>query len=542
VPAPELRWIRVEVPEAETRRTLAVEPTGVVEVPDLTPFPAPIGKARVLLESAAEVEHALMVQYLYAAYSLKVTDEVTDPGLRDALDESIDGSWPRVLLDVAREEMGHLFTVQNLLLLLGMAPNFERERFPPRKDLYPFALHLEPLSQRSLAKYVVAESPASATGIDDIVALARESAGDVINRVGVLYGLLGLVFSSGAGGAADDSGDPEWDAMVRALGAIVFRQAEPEAWHLPDSAFHPESAERQAASEDWQVGGVRVHRVPDRAAALRAIRDVGEQGEGMAPGGEASHYERFLGMFRGTQDLVAFPAASGPSATRAVPTDPRAEQIADARTRRWAQLADLRYALLLGFAEDHLLSTGAPRALLTGWMFAEMRSRLAFIARQLTTMPRDGAGEVAAVPFGLPDELHLPADDAARRAVHAARTRAAIAKVEEMRAADSRDGADPFLADLLISDRARLAYLEDPQAQPGTSFARDIRPLFRPKDVRHMRNILNLADLAEASEGAQDIVLRVRAENRRMPPPPDIRWTPAQIALFERWIADQFPE
>jgi len=40
-------------------------------------------------------------------------------------------------------------TVQNLLLALGLRPNLEREDFPPRKDLYPFALHLEPLTQRS---------------------------------------------------------------------------------------------------------------------------------------------------------------------------------------------------------------------------------------------------------------------------------------------------------------------------------------------------------------------------------------------------------
>ena len=61
--------------------------------------------------------------------------------------------------------MGHLVTVQNLLQALGLPPNFEREDFPPRKDLYPFALHLEPLRQHSLAKYVVAEAPLDASGM-----------------------------------------------------------------------------------------------------------------------------------------------------------------------------------------------------------------------------------------------------------------------------------------------------------------------------------------------------------------------------------------
>ena len=87
-------------------------------------------------------------------------------------------------------------TVQNMLLLLGLPPNFEREDFPPRKELYPFSLHLERLSQKSLAKYVVAEAPFDATDIDDIIQLAQESAGAAINHVGVLYGLLGVVFAT----------------------------------------------------------------------------------------------------------------------------------------------------------------------------------------------------------------------------------------------------------------------------------------------------------------------------------------------------------
>ena len=46
-----------------------------VPLPDLSAYPTPRDKAKILLESAAEVEHALMVQYLYAAYSLKDKDQ-----------------------------------------------------------------------------------------------------------------------------------------------------------------------------------------------------------------------------------------------------------------------------------------------------------------------------------------------------------------------------------------------------------------------------------------------------------------------------------
>lgn len=176
MPAPAFKWstVEVRVSPSSPLRALAVAPDPPaapeavkIPLPNLTDWPSPLDKAKILLESAAEVEHALMVQYLYAAYSLKSSEEVTDPAQVAVLDETSSDSWPHVLLGIAREEMGHLMTVQNLLLLLGLPPNLEREDFPPRKDLYPFAVHLEPLSQRSLAKYVVAEAPANAEGIDD---------------------------------------------------------------------------------------------------------------------------------------------------------------------------------------------------------------------------------------------------------------------------------------------------------------------------------------------------------------------------------------
>src|SRR3712207_5945365 len=62
--------------------------TVTLELPNLAAWPTPLDKAEILLESAAEIEHALMVQYLYAAYSLKGGDEVSDPGQQAALDES----------------------------------------------------------------------------------------------------------------------------------------------------------------------------------------------------------------------------------------------------------------------------------------------------------------------------------------------------------------------------------------------------------------------------------------------------------------------
>src|SRR3954447_25967073 len=111
----------------------------------------PRDEAVFLLTAAAEVEHALMVQYLYAAYSVRVR------GPNAAELQKVQD----LLLQIAREEMGHLITVQNLLHLVGGPLNLGRDRAPHASEIYPFRFTLEPLTLDSLAKYVTAESPST---------------------------------------------------------------------------------------------------------------------------------------------------------------------------------------------------------------------------------------------------------------------------------------------------------------------------------------------------------------------------------------------
>jgi hypothetical protein len=93
-----------------------------------------------------------MVQYLYAAYLLG------GPQVPQDKQQLVNG-WRRTLLDIAREEMGHLASVQNLLRFVGGPLNLEREDFPFRTGFYPFRFKLERLTKNSLAKYVYAEMP-----------------------------------------------------------------------------------------------------------------------------------------------------------------------------------------------------------------------------------------------------------------------------------------------------------------------------------------------------------------------------------------------
>src|SRR5262249_55175326 len=156
----------------------------------------------------------------------------------------------------------------------------------------------EPLTQLSLAKYVVAESPVDATGIDDIIKLATQGAGTIPNRVGVLYALLGVVFTKEGDLEKNAAGGDPWYKLVRDIGHLAFVQEPgPFRWHLTDSDFNFASMPRQAKDDEWAPAEViRVWPLDSRQAALEALRDIAVQGEGpLQPVGAAlpSHFERF---------------------------------------------------------------------------------------------------------------------------------------------------------------------------------------------------------------------------------------------------------
>jgi hypothetical protein len=144
-----------------------------------------------LLREAAEIEHSLMLQYLYAAYSLKPAYQtLIGTGAPNTTD----------LVGVSVQEMQHLMDVNRLLVELGAGPVFVRQDFPYEPEIYPFALNLEPLSRKSLAKYTFCEAPsqaldrAQAQSPNDLAfidALESILAGEArMNHVGSLYGAV----------------------------------------------------------------------------------------------------------------------------------------------------------------------------------------------------------------------------------------------------------------------------------------------------------------------------------------------------------------
>src|SRR5260370_28005143 len=255
-----------------------------------------------LLRIAAEIEHALMVQYLFAAYSI-------DGSKLPSRERHRVAAWRDIILGVAREEMGHLITVQNLLILLGSPVSLDREDYPWDSEFYPFTFHLRALSLESLATYICAESPPRWIG--QVASAIRKRANAVnkgpANRVGELYALIGKVMN-----------DPDRirDADLQATTAPF--QASWDEWGRGYRQFAQSTA--NGSRPNFVQAQMIIRRCSSRDEAVSALAEIGEQGEGLQaaasgtgePGGspEVAHFRRFLEIYRGLRgtsepDLVA---------------------------------------------------------------------------------------------------------------------------------------------------------------------------------------------------------------------------------------------
>src|SRR4029453_18050066 len=117
-----------------------------------------------LLSQAAELEHGLMCEYLYAAFSLKTS---ADDGLRDDQLEAVE-RWRAVVLGIAAEEMLHWAMVQNLLTAVGSAPYVSRPHMPHQAKGYPPGVQVRLLAfgESALQHFVYLERPEGMEGTD----------------------------------------------------------------------------------------------------------------------------------------------------------------------------------------------------------------------------------------------------------------------------------------------------------------------------------------------------------------------------------------
>ena len=109
-----------------------------------------------LLRQAAELEHTIMCEYLFAAFTLK---QRADEGLTAEQLAAVD-RWRKQIFTVARQEMLHFALVQNLLTSVGAAPYLSRPDLPSPPGYFPgVRVALFPFGERALRHFLYLERP-----------------------------------------------------------------------------------------------------------------------------------------------------------------------------------------------------------------------------------------------------------------------------------------------------------------------------------------------------------------------------------------------
>jgi hypothetical protein len=436
--------------------------TQIIRSPELSPRQNLI----FLLQTAAEIEHTLLVEYLYAAYSLRPNAVPTG-----APAGVTTNAWRIEIVKIAVEEMGHLLTVQNALRFAGGPLHFDREHLPYRSQLYPFPFTLQRLTKKSLAKYVFAEMP---TEIPDgiippdtraeIAMFAREDAGGVgLNHVGALYQTLIKAFAQ-----------------------------------FKDTDFPTGSAPWQAAAGDFRADdsldrplvGVKVYPITSVDSAVKALQAVATQGEGIQPEGmatpgdiAAAHFKRFYDIYKNLPNDFdpSLPVPSNPNTTD-VPLVPppdldgqqselklRPGRITNVVTKLWANLFNVRYRMLLAELEHRLSVPDQPdaqnqRDKLVEWIFADMKDRkgslkglaAVIVGLDRTDLVTDGK---AGPTFELPFSLELPDRARERWEMHRDLNKAVLEIVGKLRPnADATQ--KPILDDVEKDAKQRLTDID----------------------------------------------------------------------------------
>ena len=125
-------------------RPAAIEPPIVVEHREQLIY---------LLREAAELEHTILCEYLFAAFTMK---QRADEGLTTEQLGAVD-RWRKTILTVAKQEMLHLTLVQNLLTAVGAAPHLSRPNLPTAAKHFPAGVQiaLVPFGEEALRHFQI---------------------------------------------------------------------------------------------------------------------------------------------------------------------------------------------------------------------------------------------------------------------------------------------------------------------------------------------------------------------------------------------------
>ncbi len=341
-----------------------------------------------LLAEAAQVEHLIMCQYLYASFSLKTgPDEGLTAGQAAAV-----ARWYELLTGIAVEEMLHLALVFNVMTAIGAAPPLSRPNFPRHSDDLPGGVQfaLLPFGADSLTHFLYLERPEGMERVDaaGIVPAAPPRAPvqpDEVMLRGQDFGTVGHLYRS------IEQGLTAFSERIGERAVFVGprrAQASPELFRWPQL--------------------ITVH---DLQTAMAAISEIIEQGEGARGDWKPAHYGRFLGIWQEYRKLTEAdpsfePARPVIAAFTRQPYDIAEPQplIGDPLTRSVAEVFNLGYETLLQTLNrffTHTDETDEQLAVLVGAAFGLMAGVLGPLGRALTRLPAgpDHPGRTAGPTF-----------------------------------------------------------------------------------------------------------------------------------------------
>ncbi|MBI2763536.1 MAG: ferritin-like protein [Chloroflexi bacterium] len=227
------------------------------------------------LGKAAELEHLVMCQYLYAAFSMK--DREDDGLAPEAL--AMVKRWRRELIHIAEQEMLHLAIVQNVLTAVGAAPRLARPNFPLPKRAYPAGIQMAllPFGEATLRHFAFLERPEDVE-MEDVEAFA----------------------ALGKAAALPPAGEDEIGPRLQDFDTIghLYRSIENGLEHLAGKLgeaglfIGPPRAQATAEHFRWE----ELVPVTDLASARRGIDTIVEQGEGARGDWREAHFGRLIAI------------------------------------------------------------------------------------------------------------------------------------------------------------------------------------------------------------------------------------------------------
>jgi len=301
------------------------------------PFPENVAQRNRLAELlvlAAQVEHDVLCQYLFAGATLK--QNYGEGGVTYGQLEQM-RRWKSTIMAVARQEMEHLGIVTNLLTAIGEAPHFDRPEFPAPASILAIdqESRLARFSGRTILRFVCFEMPAELPDQEDAAYLRACIPDFDPNSYDAIYRLYAEVKRLlEAIEPPDPFIGPPSAQFVSAWPAVAARGRTPGKGAAPGSIY-----------------GFSLPEISDTKSATQAVDQVVEEGEGAGEHTPTSHFARFLAIHR---ELVATRASDpGFEPARAVVDDPRtsdlpgATTITNPATIRVSELFDLGYAVMM---------------------------------------------------------------------------------------------------------------------------------------------------------------------------------------------------